>query len=43
VKIWKIKKLTYEEAGVSIDKGNESVEKMKPSLKKLSVKKYLLI
>ncbi len=35
------KKLTYEEAGVSIDKGNESVEKMKPFVKKTFRKEVL--
>jgi phosphoribosylformylglycinamidine cyclo-ligase len=35
------KKLTYEEAGVSIDKGNESVEKMKPFVKETFRKEVL--
>ena len=34
-------KLTYEEAGVSIDKGNESVEKMKPFVKETFRKEVL--
>lgn len=34
-------KLTYEEAGVSIDKGNESVEKMKPFVKSTFRKEVL--
>ena len=34
-------KLTYEQAGVSIDKGNESVEKMKPFVKQTFRKEVL--